>query len=263
MPNPPTKTPLELLSDQTRGTSSLSTLNPQLSTSLAAAGEALAAHLLSITSQIESFEDTLLADRLKSGLHALKAHCFFCIKDPAKQGQGRKPKTIAPTVGAISPQGFEGWLAARFHPTKHPLKSATAYRWMTALKGLGLDEHATDAQVDAQLQVIRLGNITAQLPPPTLKSLIAAATETLGPPPEPPARITQTEFEFLREGLTAFREAGEAILLLKPQLHENPDMQRVATARVYGLLYELTGTHWTPSTDPDPLAHIDPDTIEI
>lgn len=213
---------------------------------------AITDHLKAIVGKLATFEDSILADRLKVGLYALKAHVLFAI-NPGKGGRPKKPSA----ADGLSTPGFEGWLESNYHPTDHPLKKGTAYAWMTALKGLGLDETATEEEIDeAVRQNQRIG-------PVSIKSLCAAAVEAILPPVPEPHKLQQTEFEFLREGLSAFREQADALLALKSQLHDNPDMERVASARVYDLLYQLTGTHWKPSDEPDDLASVNPDAIQL
>lgn len=205
-----------------------------------------------LVSQEEAFFQQSLPDRVKMGLHCLKAHVIFNIADPGNRGQGRKPKNHV-TADVITPQGFEGWLAAECPWLKKP----TAYKYMTALKGLGLNESATEEEVDEALrQNQRIG-------PVSIKSLCNAAVEAIAPPAEPPARIEQSEFEFLRDGLSAFRQQSDALLALKAELHKHPDMERVASARIYSLLVEITGCHWKPSDEPDALADVNPDAIEL
>lgn len=213
---------------------------------------AITDHLQAIVTKIAGFEDTILADRLKVGLYALKAHMLF-THNPGKGGRPKKPSA----ADGSSPQGFEGWLASNYHPVHHPLKKGTAYAWMTALKGLGLNESATEEEVDeAVRQNQRIG-------PVSIKSLCAAAVEAIAPPAEPPAKIEQSELKFLRDGLSAFRQQSDALLAIKAELHKHPDMERVASARIYSLLVEITGCHWKPSDEPDALADVNPDAIEL
>lgn len=207
----------------------------------------------------EAFLQAVLPTRLKMGLHCLKAHALFALEDPAKRGQGRKTKTITSTVDVISPQGFEGWLA-----TEIPwLKKPTAYRWMTAVKGLRLDEKAAEADVEPALQALRDTHAEALLAPVSLKSLCDAATENIGPPVPPPPAPEQQEFNFLRDELSRYREFTDTLLNLKSQLEANPDFHRAASSRAYHVLHELTGKHWKPSDEADELADIDPDTITV
>jgi len=202
--------------------------------------------------KFDTFENAILPDRLNIGIQCLKAHLLFGIMEPGKRNpKGRNQATS--TVDVASPQGFEGWLAER-HPW---LKKATAYRWMTAVKGLGLDENASKQQVSKALKLLKRKG------PVTLKSLCDAALEAIGPPAPPEQTMKQSEFQFLVDGLKDFREQGEHICTLKNQLLENPDLHKVACARAYSILFELTGTNWAPSDEPDALALVDPDSITL
>lgn len=230
--------------------SQLSTINSQpveVITPLSEIDADLARLHAAITGQIHEFQDAVLPNQLKMGLHCLKAHVLFCMT-PKKSG-ALKGKKRSSTVDDLSPQGFEGWLQ-----TRHPhLKKGTAYRWMTAFKGLGLSESHKEKDVDAALK---------KLTQPTLASLCAASLDAIGPPP-PEQTLQQSEFEFLRDGLRDFREQAEQILHLKTQLQAHPEMLRASTARIYDLLYQLTGTHWKPTDEPDDLASVDPDAITL
>ena len=219
---------------------------------LSAAAKAITVHISAIESRLETLYQDILPAQLKIGLHCLRAHQVFCIPDAGKRGQGRKPNNQV-HVDVISPQGFEGWLATNHSKLKKP----TAYRWMTALKGLGLSESATEDEVDEAIrQNQRIG-------PVTLKGLCAAAVDAIAPPALPAPNLQQTEFEFLKDGLKAFRQEAEQIIALKTQLEANPDMYRAACARAYQILHELTGTNWKPSDEPDDLASVDPDAINL
>lgn len=196
------------------------------------------------------FMGKALPNCLKIGLHCLKAYLVFCISDPKKRGAMKGKKLV--TRDGLDPQSFEGWLA-----TDVPwLKKATAYKYMTALKGLGLGELSTEDDVDEALaEHLRVG-------PVTLKLLCDQSLDQVTPPADPPP-LQQSEFEFIRDGLAAFRVEGEAIIALKPQLLANPDMHRAACARAYLILQELTGTNWAPSDQPDPLATVNPDALTL
>jgi len=199
----------------------------------------------------ETFHAATLGPRLQIGLQCLKAHHLFTIKDPKKSGAMKGKKAV--TRDGLPTEGFEGWLATEAQWLKKP----TAYKYMTAVRGLGLDHTATEKQVAAALKLlIRKG-------PVTITSLCAAAIEAIGPPAPEPPKIEQQEFDFLKQACSAFRQESEALLALKDQLAAYPDFHRAATARIYGLLHDLTGTHWKPSDDPDDLASIDPDAITI
>jgi hypothetical protein len=207
----------------------------------------------SIAAEEQVFLNSTLPQRLKMGLHCLKAHVIFTIKSDKRKGVGGRGKKTESRRDGVSGEGFEGWLA-----TECPwLKKPTAYKYMTALKGLGLSESSTEADVEQAVQQnLRIG-------PVTIASLCAAAVEAIGPPPPPPETLQQSEFNFLRDGLKDFREQAEHLLALKTQLTGHPDMMRAAQARAYSILFELTGTNWRPSDEPDALALIDPDAITI
>lgn len=195
--------------------------------------------------RIAALQLDLLPAQLKIGLYCLRAHEAFCVQDPAKQGQGRKPKNRVHVDTITTPQGFEGWLI-----TNHPqIKRPTAYRWMTAFKGLGLDSTATEKQVDAELK-----KLLSTIPALSLKSLCDSAIEAIAPPAPEPPKLEQQEFDFLRQSLSAFRQETESLCLLKDKLDAYPDFKRAAAARLYDALVQLTGTDWAPSDHPDALA---------
>lgn len=233
--------------------SAILTVVPEPAVILAGAVTALKNHRDILIKQEQIFFAASLGSRLQIGLHCLKAHTVFNMADPGKRGQGRKSKEIKSQRDVIYEGGFEGWLLSEASWLKKP----TAYKYMTAVRGLGLDHDATEKQVASALKLlVRKG-------PVSLASLCAAAVEAIAPPAEPPARIEQSEFDFLRDGLSAFRQQSEALLALKAELHKHPDMERVASARIYSLLVEITGSHWTPSDEPDALASVNPDAIEL
>ena len=219
---------------------------------LSAARHTLEKHREIIIGHEKKFAALSLGPRLQMGLAALQAYQVFVIKDPAKRGQGRTKKNHV-TRDMISPLSFEGWLDAECSW----FKRVTAYKYMTAVRGMGLDHSATEKQVSGALKLLlRKG-------PVTLKSLCDAAVEALGPPAPPAPSLQQSEFDFLCSGLKDFREEAERILALKEQLMANPEMHKVACARAYDILTQLTGTNWTPSDEPDALASIDPDSITL
>jgi hypothetical protein len=215
------------------------------------AAKALAKHRDIILKQEQVFFAATIGSRLQIGLHCLKAHTAFAIQDQAKRG-AMKGKKSSSRRDELSTGGFEGWLAAECQWLKKP----TAYKYMTAVRGLGLDHDSTEKQVAAALKLkLRKG-------PVTIKSLCLLALDTFGPD-APPDSDSQTEFAFLKNNLSHFREEVENLCNMKEKLHAYPDFHRAATARLYSALYELTGTHWAPSDEPDSLALVDPDAIKI
>ena len=225
---------------------------PKPAAILASAKTALESLRAALIAEEEIFLTATLPQRLKMGLHCLKAYVIFAIKDPKKIGALKGKKSVSRRDTLID-QGFEGWLAIQCSWLKRP----TAYKYMTALKGLGLSESATEEDVDdAVRQTLRIG-------PTSLKALCDAAVEAVAPTAPPAQTLRQSEFQFLVDGLKDFREQAEHICALKTQLQGNPDMLRVACARAYSILFELTGTNWTPSDEPDALALVDPDSIAL
>lgn len=196
----------------------------------------------------EKFAAATLGPRLQIGLQCLKAYHVFVVNP----GKGGRPKKTV-TRDGLSTGGFEGWLATECQWLKKP----TAYKYMTAVRGLQLDHDATEKQVAAALKLkLRKG-------PVTIKALCDLAVDPLGPEVPNSGDSQQNEFEFLKKACGALREEVDALVAIKAQLDAHPDFKRVATARLYGALYELTGTHWKPSDEPDSLADIDPDAIKI
>jgi len=238
---------------------------PVASTELDAIKASLEAHRGKLVEQEEAFFHASLPSRLKMGLQCLKAHALFAVPTEGRKGVGGRIKKNCVTRDTVSgPGGFEGWLSDEVPWLKRP----TAYKYMTAVKGLAikgviLDETATEEDVDHALKVTRAVAQDMGEAAPTLASLIAAATEPVAPQQLPPPPAQQQEFDFLKTKLTHFREETEGLIALKDQLEGLPDLKRAAVARVYNLLHSLTGSHWAPSDEPDELASIDPDIISL
>ena len=224
---------------------------------LTTAKAALEKHRAEIIVHEQAFSEVTLPGRVKIGLHCLRAYQVFILQDPGKRNKSGKNQHskggLVTRDVASTPQGFEGWLA-----TECPwLKKPTAYKYMTALKGLGLSETSTEEDVDdAVRQSLRIG-------PVTIKSLTDAATELIAPPAPEPQTLQQSEFDFLCDHLRDFRIQGETIRAMKCQLDANPGLLRVASARAYNILYDLTGTHWKPCDEAADLALVDPDSLAL
>lgn len=194
----------------------------------------------------EVFLATTLADRLKIGLRCYQAHMTFAIAPDQREGiGGRGRKTQSHRDGV----GFESWLTAAVPWLKKP----TAYKYMTAFRGLGLDQDSTEAEVDAVLQ---------PLVGVTLQTLIAAATDTpVKPQALPPAAPTQLSFEDYLATLKSFREDAETVIEQAKDMPEN--LRKAACARAYATLAALTGTAWQPADEHDELGTIDPDNLPL
>jgi hypothetical protein len=217
---------------------------------LAAAAEALTRLECERLDHERKHQLALIPIQCKQGLHCLKAHAEFA-HNPGKGGRPKKPSR---REGLSKPHSFGEWLtnSAPF------LKEPTAYKYMSAVRGLGLDENATEEQVETAVaaKIAAFERIS-------LKALIDSAVDPAKPVDPAPKNLEQAEFDFLRQSLSHFREESETLCRLKPQLDAYPDFKRAATARIYSMLYELTGTHWQPSDEPDALAAINPDTIDL
>jgi hypothetical protein len=234
--------------------SSVSKSSVSPSSVLDCAASALAKLRAVVIKHEDTFQLLTLGPRLQIGLQCLKAHAAFAVKDPKKHNKSGKNQHSGGSVtrDGTSPAGFEGWLAVEVQWLRKP----TAYKYMTAVRGLGLDHAASEKQVAFALKsLLRKG-------PVTIAALCAAALDACGPP-APAPRLEQTEFEFLRDSLVAYREQSEAVLALKDQLEASPDMYRAACARAYSTLSALTGTQWAPSDEPDALASVNPDAITL
>jgi hypothetical protein len=206
-----------------------------------------------LTAQITEFERQTLPYKLCLGLHCLKAYMVFVLPDPSSRGQGRKSNNQLTRELISEPDGFSGWLKREIPWLKEPV----AYKYMNALKGLGLDHQATEETLfEAIAQNLRIG-------PVTLKMLCDSAAETVRPQLQPATPDHQLEFNFLKENLHEFAVQSGNILAIADRLKTIPAMHKAACARVYGMLRDLTGTDWQPSDTPDSLCEIDPDTIDL
>lgn len=231
------------------------TVIPAKTAILSDAAKALEKLRTVIVKHEETFHAQTLGPRLQIGLQCLKAHHVFTIPEPGKRNKSGKNQHSKGQVtrDVASPEGFEGWLATEAQWLKKP----TAYKYMTAVRGMGLDHDASEKQVAAALKLLlRKG-------PVTIASLCAAALESIAPPAPEPPQIQQQEFDFLKQACSALRQEVDSIVANKDQLDKYPDFKRAAMARLYAGLHDLTGTHWKPSDEPDDLASVDPDTISL
>lgn len=208
--------------------------------------------LSSVVSALETLEEGIkqidrraqleqLPLKLKQGFHAFRAHLHFAIKDHKVRG-GRKSSSRREELS------FGEWLAE----AAPWLKEGTAYKYMTAFRGLGLPDDATEEAVDAAL---------AALVAPSLAGLIAAATERIGPPPEKPAVAVQLTLDDYLATLKAFREDADTVIEQAKDMPEN--LRKAACARAYATLAALTGTPWQPADEHDQLGSLDPDNIAL
>jgi len=205
-----------------------------------------------LTGQINEFEKQTLPYKLCLGLHCMKAYMVFVLPDPKVRGAMKGTKKLVTRDGLSELEGYEGWLSREAPWLKKPV----SYKYMTALRGLGLAETNTEEDIfEAVAQNQRIG-------PCTLKMLTDAAAEAVRPQLKDSGPV-QTEFEFLKDNLHEFATQALNILSIADQLKAIPQMHKAACARVYGLLRDLTGHDWQPSDTPDSLCEIDPDTIDL
>ncbi len=183
-----------------------------------------------IESHHETFRRASLPVALEIGSLCLSAHGKFAVKSHAQRG-ARKSSSRREELS------FGSWLKE----TSPRLKEATAYKYMTALKGLGLDAGATLADIEAAL---------ARLENPTLAMLASASRDQLAPPEPLPLPPEQQVFPFMRE----FRLAGEQVIAMRDAM--DPEAYKAAIARSYDILHRLTGQHWGPTDHA-------PDTIDL
>jgi hypothetical protein len=85
--------------------------------------------------------------KLKQGLFCLKAQSLYAIEDPAKRGaMGGRPKTSSDSdqvsdEPSDTPGSFSDWISLQ------PLTKGSAYDYMRAVEGLGLDHQADEKQL--------------------------------------------------------------------------------------------------------------------
>ena len=208
-----------------------------------------------LTSAEQDFLNNTLADRLKIGLRCYQAHLLFAVGADDRNGVGGRGRKTLSSRDTVS---FESWITNEIPWLKRP----TAYRYMTAFRGLGLSEKATEEQVAFTLETLRHANQTSGLPAPSLASLAAAAVDRLAPPaPEPAPAPTQLSFDDYLTTLRTFREDSELVI---EQAKEMPDhLRKQAAARAYATLSALTGSPWQPADTHDALADVDPDSIAL
>ena len=85
--------------------------------------------------------------RLRQGLYCLKAQALFAISDPSKRGSlGGRPKTSSESdevseETSETPASFSDWVLTQ------PITKGSAYDYMKAVEGLGLDHKADEKQL--------------------------------------------------------------------------------------------------------------------
>jgi hypothetical protein len=142
----------------------------------------------------DRFAQVTLEDRLIMGLHCLKAHHHFA-HNPGKggnpTGKNQHGKEELSRRDSSSDLGtFEGWLNTQLPWLKRP----TAYKYMTAVRGLGLDHKATEKALRTALADARDRHLADETRPPSIAGLARAALPLHDDPPDPDPAPQQTEF---------------------------------------------------------------------
>ncbi len=143
-----------------------------------------------------------LPHKLRQGLACLKAQSLFSIADPAERGaMGGRPKSSSGSDEVSDPDAkepasdivsFESWIATQ------PISKGSAYDYMKAVVGLGLDHAAGEADLADALSAALAKNEG---------SLSITKLKNLAPPPE---------IEVQPDPNTPEDKAGEA----RVQVHE-------------------------------------------
>jgi hypothetical protein len=195
------------------------------------------------------YEGEALADRLWIGvcclaareLHAIDAHAQ---RNPSgknqhsKQAMSRRDMASELSPDEPSPQGYMGWIS-----TACPwLNRATTYKYSDAAEGAGFTAWTTEAQVREWCAAALAKE------PLTLAALVAHAKLLKGGTPPPPRERTSFE-QMTFDSLLGYAAQTEQIISCRP--HMSPQQIRLAAARAYEALRELTGSPWQPADEDD------------
>lgn len=181
-----------------------------------------------------------LADRVWLGCLCLQGKEHHSLPVNAR-GQGRKKITStrrsdsAPTALVINPQGFLAWIALAVPGIAQP----TAYKYMDAAKGIGLDAWSTEAEVRA-LVAQRLAEFDQREQRLTLGMLATQGKEapdidkSKGPDHDGiKTDAIQTLFAFM-DDVVSVKDAF------------TPVERDTVINRVAEILHRLTGKEWSP-----------------
>lgn len=150
----------------------------------------------------EAAKDAALPHVLRIGLHCLSAREIFAM-DPeararagglAKASSSRRDELSDPALSrrdkADTPASFSDWLA-----TIQGLQKGAAYKYLTAVKGLGLDHASDPEEVMPALEKLRAERAKKSLPKPTIALLVSMGREQQEekPGPEPKRKLTPEE----------------------------------------------------------------------
>ncbi|HRQ88150.1 MAG TPA: hypothetical protein PLA50_05095 [Bacteroidia bacterium] len=192
------------------------------------------------------FQRETLADRVWIGVLCLAAREHHAVPvQKRSRGQNQHTKVLTstrrsehkePTAVAVHPQGFLAWIGLALPGMAQP----TAYKYMAAARGLGLDAWSTEQEV-RKLVAQRLREFDARSQPLTLGMLATQGKEVGGEEASPKkpdldaikTDAVQTLFSFMDE-----------VVNVKDAL--TPVERDAVVNRVAEILRRLTGQEWSP-----------------
>lgn len=136
-----------------------------------------------VTNHEDAFEEATLEHRLEIGLHISRAMEVFTLSNTERAALGGEAKSALSTVDKAEsapaiPTGFVSWLGKNVSRLKRP----TAYRYATAFRALAIPAaEATPAMIKSRVKDLRHQAGKANLPMPTLASLVKAAPKLTKP----------------------------------------------------------------------------------
>lgn len=184
-----------------------------------------------------------LADRVWLGCLCLQGKEHHSLPVNAR-GQGRKKITSTrrtdsePTALVINPQGFLAWLGLAVPGVAQP----TAYKYMDAAKGLGLDAWSTEKEV-RKLVAQRLAEFDQREQRLTLAMLAAQGKEIAEPGSDQgPGKKTLDQIK--TETVQSLFTFMDEVVSVKDAL--TPVEADAVINRLGEILHRLTGKEWSP-----------------
>ncbi len=197
------------------------------------------------------YDREALADRVWIGVCCLAAREIHAL-DAAGKGKlggrgnragkslSRRDKLSEIDPDQPHPQGLMGWLAA----AAPWLNRATAYKYMDAATGAGLTGWADLDEVRAWAE-----RALARQDSLTLAALIAEGRKMLpSPKPQRPEAPGWEQLTF--DSLAGWAATTDQVLSCRE--HMNARQSRIAQARAYEVLRELSGVPWGPADEDHP-----------
>src|SRR5690606_4816647 len=94
------------------------------------------------------------------------------------------------------------------------------------------------------------GELLARDPKLSLKAMVEDGRKLLPAPPAPPEKSTEQRLEQMTfDSLLGYAAQTEQIIACRP--HMSPKQLKLAAARAYEVLRELTGSPWAPADEDD------------